>query len=338
MKLRPFAVTLAVTGLFTVVVASKLGGDTTMLWVDDFGTALAALVAVIFCALAGARQTGALRRFWWLLAAAAGAWTIGELTWSSYELILHRDVPVPSWADVSYIAGYPLAVAALLSHPAMHRGGTRKIRSALDGLVLATALLFLSWTLVLGSLWHDSDLTTLGGLVSIAYPFCDVVLVFFVVLVVRRITGRERVAIWCLLGGLLATGLADTTYLYLTQIDAYASGHLVDTAWVAGYLGIGLGAFVSGRDRTVLRTAESDAPSPASVVAPFVPMLGALTVAGIQMQTGHHLDGVAFGTALALVVLVLARQLLLLGELFAQERHGEDGVGDRLAAALEVQR
>ena len=51
-----------------------------------------------------------------------------------------------------------------------------------DGLVVATALLFLSWTLVLGPLWRSADLSTWAGVVALAYPFGDVVIVFFIVL------------------------------------------------------------------------------------------------------------------------------------------------------------
>jgi hypothetical protein len=337
--LQPLGVSVALTALFAAILAFKLGGATVVHWVDNFGTALAAVAAAVLCARAAGRQTGRLRRFWWLLAAATGAWAVGELTWSFYELILEREVPAPSIADIAYIAGLPLAVAALLAHPAMHRGGnTRKLRSTLDGLVLATALLFLGWTLVLGSLWRSTDLSTLAGLVNLAYPFSDVILVFFIVLVVRRITGRERLAIWCLLGGLLATSLADSTYAYLAQIDAYASGNLIDTAWVAGYLWIGLGAYVSRNERPTLLTAEFAAPTPAAVIAPFAPMLAALSVAGIQLQLGHHLDRVGWGTALALVVLVLARQLVLIAEILGRGRQRDDAVADRLISALGAAR
>jgi len=76
---------------------------------------------------------------------------------------------------------------------------THRARSVLDGMVIATALLFVSWTLVLGPLWRSTDLTTLGGLVTLAYPFGDVVIVFFIVLAIRGMTGENRSALWCLL-------------------------------------------------------------------------------------------------------------------------------------------
>ena len=54
---------------------------------------------------------------------------------------------MPSWADVGYLSAIPFAVAALVAHPATGGGGTRKARSLFDALLVATALMFLSWTL-----------------------------------------------------------------------------------------------------------------------------------------------------------------------------------------------
>jgi len=95
-------------------------------------------------------------------------------------------VPVLSWADVGYLAGYPLAAAALLFHPGMRAAGSYKTRATLDGLAIGAALLLLSWTFVLGPLWRHTDLTTAGGIVTLAYPFGDTVIIFLIVLSVGR--------------------------------------------------------------------------------------------------------------------------------------------------------
>ena len=59
-------------------------------------------------------------------------------------------------------------------------------------------------------------------------------------------------------------------------------------------------------------------PGPASLIAPFLPVVGALSVAAIEIQLGHRLDEVAWITALALIALVLARQALLVLDLVGQ--------------------
>lgn len=79
----------------------------------------------------------------------------------------------------------PLAAAAFLCHPSMHVERNYTTRATLDGLAIGTALLLLSWTFVLGSLWGHSDLTTAGGIVALACPFGDIVIIFLFVLKVR---------------------------------------------------------------------------------------------------------------------------------------------------------
>ena len=318
------------TGLFAAWVGLGIGGSTAVRYVDDLGTVLAALAATLLCVRAGRQHDQPMRRFWWLLAGAAACWTFAEAVWAVYELVLHVDVPLPSWADLGYLAAIPLAVAALLMHPATWSHGGRRTRSLLDGLVLATALLFLSWTVVLGPLWRSTDLSTAGGVVTLAYPFGDVLMVFFVVLAVRGMRGGNRLSLWCLLSGLLAMALADSTYAYLTQVNSYGTGSLIDTGWVAAYLAIAVGAYCSDARHVVSRR---DDPSPItlpSLVAPFLPVLLALTVAGVETKLGHRPGRVEWILALVLVLLVLARQALLLTGLARSSREQGETLSEQL--------
>jgi len=91
-----------------------------------------------------------MRLFWTLFGCAMASWTLAEIIWGYYALILNTSVPVVSWADVGYLSAIPIAVAALVVHPATRGSSTRRTRWVFDSLVVASALLFLSWTLVLG--------------------------------------------------------------------------------------------------------------------------------------------------------------------------------------------
>jgi hypothetical protein len=216
----------------------------------------------------------------------------------------------------------------------MHGHGARMARSLFDGLVIATALLFLSWTVALGPLWQSTDLTTSGGLVDFAYPFGDAVIVFFIVLVVRAMPRGHDLAMRCLLAGLVATALSDSAYAYLVEVKGYATGDILDAGWVAGYLGIALGAFCADALPAPLRRAEPGSPSLAALVVPFLPMLAALSVVGVEIDLGHRPDRAALIIAFALVVLVLARQALLLRDLVIPGGSSEPSLADRLQLAL----
>jgi hypothetical protein len=317
------AVTAAVlvTALFAAWIGLQIGGAETTLWMDDLVTPLAAGVGCVLCFRASARHHGAMRRFWLLFGCAMASWTLAEVIWGVYALILSEEVPVPSWADFGYLGAIPLAVAALVVHPATRGSRTRKARTVLDGLVVATALLFLSWTLVLGPLWRGSDLTTWSGVVAVAYPFGDIVIVFFIVLAIRGMTGAQRLSLWCLLAGLLAMALSDSTYTYLTEVTSYSStsANWIDTGWVAAYLGIALAAFSSRVGDPDLHHVGFSRPALASRISPLLPVLIALSAAAVEIKLGDHLDHAALLMALGLIGLVLARQALLVRELLAPE-------------------
>jgi hypothetical protein len=335
--LRALAVVILVTGICGVWIGLRVGGARVTLWVDDAATPLAALIACVLCLRARARHVGRMRLFWTLLGCATACWTFAEVLWGYYALILDVEVPAPSWADLGYLSAIPLTVAALVVHPATKGSGTRKARSVFDGLVIATALLFLSWTLVLGPLWRTADLSTWAGAVNLAYPFGDVVIVFFIVLAIRGMTGQGRLSLWCLLGALLVMALSDSTFTYLSDVASYSSssGHLIDTGWIAAYLGIALAAFSSRPSGAVaLAVEDSDSrPSLASLTAPLLPVMLALTVAAVEIKLGHHLDHAAWLMAFALIALVLVRQGLMVLELLGPGRDADAGLMQRLTHA-----
>jgi hypothetical protein len=331
---QAFCVFAALTVGFAAWTGVGLGGEQATLYADDLATVAAAVIATAICVRAARGHEGRLRLFWGLLGGASGAWALGEMIWALYDLVL-GDVPAASWADAAYLAALPLTAAALLVHPALHGRASGKSRSLVDGLVLAAALFFLGWTLVLAPVQQETDLTSLGGLVTLAYPLGDVVIIFLVVLVIRGTTGGDRRDLWCLLAGLLLIASSDAIYSYLTNVKHYSSGSIIDTGWFAGYLAIALGAFCARSQLTSERPVESSRfLTPAAIVTPFLPMLAALCFAAIRIELGHELDRVTLVVAFVLVGLVLVRQALLLVDLFTQRAEVEGSVGDRLVAAL----
>jgi len=307
---------LAAAGLAAGVCALWIGlrffGAEATLYVDDLSTALAAGAAAALCLRAARRHGGRLRLFWGLLGWACAAWTLAETLWAVYDLVLNEPVPVPSWADVGYLSAIPVTVAALLVHPAMHDSAIRRARATIDGLVMATAVAFLGWTVVLGPLWRHSDLSTIGGVVDVAYPFGDIVMLALVVLILRALEPRGRQALWFVLGGILVMAISDSTYTYMTEVKNYASGNMLDEGWIVAYLLVAVGAYCGTRPEELpARAAPDEPPSVVSLVVPYVVVLLALGAAAVEIELGRHLTRVDWYMAMALVLLVLGRQALL---------------------------
>jgi diguanylate cyclase len=306
---RVVAALVLLTLGYLVMLATKPGGAVLVKQISDVTTAAAAAAACVACALAAGRCAASMRVFWWVLTAAMGAWTAGESAWTWYEVVLRVQVPTPSWADVGYLVAPVLCVAAFACHPAIrnrHRWGVLPI---LDGIAVASALLFVSWTLVLGPLWSHSGGVSVGALIAVAYPFSDVVILVLVVLALQNLPRGNRAVISLLLGGLVCMALSDTVYTYLTQKNLYSSGDLIDAGWFAAYLAIGAAALLS--QPWVDPAGSSTVPaSMRSVLAPYVPILVALVAIPVEVARGARLDRVEWGIAMCLAVVVLTRQLL----------------------------
>lgn len=120
---RACAGALAAVALVTVWLALQIGGRQASLWVDDVSTPAAAALALWLCLRARGRAAADTRRFWTLLSGAMACWTLAELIWGVYPLLLHRDVPSVSVADAGYLLAIPLALGALRVHPAIDATG-----------------------------------------------------------------------------------------------------------------------------------------------------------------------------------------------------------------------
>lgn len=315
---------------YLVMLAAKPGGADLVMRISDITTAGAAAAACVACVLAGRRCVSSMRTFWWVLAAALGAWTCGEATWSWYEVVLRVQVPTPSWADVGYLAAPMLVVAAFACHPATRSRERWRAISILDAVAVASALLFVAWILVLGPLWSHSGGLSVGALVAVAYPFSDVMILVLVVLALRSLPPGRRAVIALLLGGLVCMAVSDTVYTYLTQIHRYASGDLIDAGWFAAYLAIAGGAFLSqpsvdtGDTGDMGDTGGSQAVAAqlTSVLVPYAPILVALVAIPVDLSRDGHLGRVEWGIAICLTAVVLLRQLLhLLQRKSSSETH-----------------
>ncbi len=308
---QALAVTGALTLAFGAWVTTGLGGELTTRAVDDLATVGAVVIAAWLCARAALRDEGRLRLHWWLLAAGCTAWTIGEVLWAVYDLVT-GDVPTTSWADVAYLAALPLIAAALLVHPALRVRMIGQARALLDGLVLAASLFFAAWNLILEPVRQSTDLTSLAGVVTLAYPLSDVVIIFLVVLVIRGTTRGARLDLWWLLSGVLLIAVSDSTYSYLTHVRSFSTGGVIDAGWFAGYLAIAVGAMCArSHAGASLAASSSSRPTRAGILVPFLAIFGALALLAARIETGHRLDNVSLVVAFAVVGLVLLRQLLL---------------------------
>ena len=313
---RWWGLTAMAAGLFTaglvLCMLTAAGGDSAETWLDDLAETFAAMGAAAACAVAASRHTGRHRLAWALMGASAFSWGLGALAWDWYELIQGVEVPFPSLADAGYLAAVPLAVGAVLSFPVAFGRARAALNSVLDGLLIAAALLVVSWSTVLGAVYRAGGDSVLSTVLGLAYPLGDMAILTMILVRVGRSPRRGRFNLLLLAGGLATLAIADSSFAYLTASGTYASGNALDSGWVAGYLIIGLAALRAAR-QPVRSAPPRRLASRLEQLLPYPAVAAALGVTVAEQVTHSALDFFTFWTVLAIVVIALVRQYLALG-------------------------
>src|SRR5579859_6670055 len=291
-------------------IAFRVGGDTVTTAVDDIGEAVAAFIATISCAIAASRSSGRLRLAWWLLAASAASWGLGEVVWSVYEVGLGINVPFPSAADAGFLAAIPLAVAGMLAFPSAPGRLTTRSQALVDGAIVALSLVFVSWAFGLGKVYETSSDQPLAQLLGAAYPASDIVIIGVLLLVMRRASPQQRGSMFLLLGGLAANSVADSAFAFLNAAGTYgAIGSVLDAGWVVGYLMVALAplwpAPFSGA------VSEEGPIDLWQMSLPWISLLGAAGVAMGLAVMGRGLDVFLTAVGGGLGMLLVVSMLLL---------------------------
>lgn len=286
--------------------------------VSDVGTVAVGLLATVCLLYSADRQPhGRRRNGLFLLMWAVLAWTVGECTWSLYELVLHQETPFPSLADVGYLASIPLFVAAaFVLGPPLEQAS--RLRVALDGLIMACCTLFIAWVFVLGPVYAastDSEASLLAGL---AYPVGDLLIAGAVLHSASRAPAAQRTFWWFMAAAVALWTASDSAFAYTTANGTYSSGLLLDVGWFAALVCMALAGL------THVRLPAPNGPQESlrrpSWIPPMVASVAATVVAaGVEWRT-HNLEEILVWVGLVFVALVLARQAVAQTEIRRIER------------------
>jgi diguanylate cyclase (GGDEF)-like protein/PAS domain S-box-containing protein len=186
-----------------------------------------------------------------------------------------------------------------------------------------------AWATFLGELYRGTTGTLLEQTIGLAYPIADVVVASVALFVVIRAQHGRRTTLLLLALGLLSLAIADSAFAYLTLIDKYSSGTATDAAWPLGYLLIALGAL---RHDPAAPRPERDDHGRAGVLFPYVAVLLVVAVAGTSKIRTGATHPVLFWGMLAIILLVVVRQLMTLVENISLTRNLEHKVRERTAA------
>ena len=294
--------------------------------VGDLAILVAALTATVASARAAARG-GPDARAWHWIAVATGIWSTGMAVWTFYGITRNHDYPFPSPADAAFV-GYSLpAVAGLLAFTRQRASSVALARTLLDTSVIASAVVFISWSTVLGRVHDAEDGALLPRLTVLAYPAVDIVVASFVLVLTMRQPSGQRLPWLCLGGGFLVLSVTDSIYVRLTFGGfTGTTGTSLAAGWICAFLLVALSARLPRfpGHRTDLRVYAL-----AVDLLPYVPVLGAVVIAASRPISAD--DPFLLLTGLVVLVLVVARQVLIVFENVTLTRDLEEKVAARTA-------
>lgn len=318
----------AFTGVFLLWTANDWGGLLATRAFVDLATMGAALLAGGLALVRTRHLPGERRVAWVLLGLACTSWGLGNAAWAYLELwsqrhlpIAERAIPFPSLADVGYVAMLVFATAALLVMVIGSTQATSRLRTFLDGLLIASAVLFASWIVVLRPIVDFAG--GQGGfatVLALAYPFGDLLLLSLLLLVASRVHPAVRHTLAWLGAALVAIAVADIGFWYAVSRGTYTTGAWTDAGWSVGFLLI---AYAAVRPLPVV--AEHDAPRPglwlsALPLGPFVVSTGLAMV--VQVREGA-LPPFLFWNAIVVVGTLAVRQFVMVYENLQLRRETE---------------
>ena len=248
---------------------------------------------------------GRERTAWALFALGLLLWGVGDLyyTVALWDL---DEIPIPSPADVGYLALYPLAYAGVVL---LFRSRVARLGLSLwvDGLIGALAVAALAATILFQAVVSATGGDPLSVATNLAYPLADLLLAAFVIGALAM-TGWSLQSGWVWLGaGLLVFAATDAMYLYGAAAGTYAEGGLVDAGWPLAALLIAVSAWL---------------PAPAAQRVPTehwrtVTLPLALGLASLSLLVYDHVERVnwlAVALAAAAIAAVMGRLGLTLAE------------------------
>ncbi len=276
--------------------------------VDEIALA-ASLLFGAACGLRAARFADGRRRFGWLaMVTAQLGWAVGEIIWAFYDVRPQLEHAAhPAAAEIVLLLWPFGAMTSLVLLSNLSRHSSRRL--VLDGLILVTSLLVVSWVFVLEKQLRD---TTGSRTATVAQVVNDGILLTTAILMLSRGRPGERPSRSLVAAGIATISVADIAMVFDTGIGSYHVSDLGDLGRVAGLCMIALAGLASVNESAPAAATRSEVLSRALLWLPYLPLSLATVVGFGAVVRAQH--GVLTALLGILVGSVLVRQFIALTE------------------------
>ena len=291
--------------------------------------------------LVGVRRNRPRSRAPWLLFAfGLLLFMLGDVYTYSYPQLLHATVPFPSIGDGVYLSVYPVLMAGLLLL-VRRRNPEGDATGMIDSLIMTLGLALVSWIALIAPYVHDTTMSLLPKLVSIAYPVGDIILLAAAIRLAVD-TGKRQPAFYLLALSITTLLVTDFAYGVVTLDNAYNHQLILDVGWIGFYLFWGAAALHPSM-RELDEPAPDRAPrltplrlallTGAALIAPVIELSREIQRSDLDLVVTVWVSGVLFALVIARMAgLVRARERYI-----ARERLLADLAAEILAATSREQ-
>ncbi|MEV6342440.1 bifunctional diguanylate cyclase/phosphodiesterase [Actinoplanes sp. NPDC051851] len=313
----------AVVAVLAVLIDTGVGGPAVVGW----AMAVTGAGATGACLWRARGYTGRARWGWATLAAGVAAWCTGQLLWI-----------VPEWASdgpalsPSYLGMAVLVPAGLLILPSAAQPLLNRVRSVLDGMLVAASVVLVSWVFVIDPR-TGTESNDPAFYLNLLYPLGDIVIATMIAYMWPRQRRFHRCAADLAFfgAGIAAFAAADISWVYQRLIHDADNSPLLALGWIGGYALIMLGAARPRNDAEPLLGEIRPSVRLTGTMAPYLAVFAALcATVFFHVTTGHSSQFVAY-TRSVLILLLIGRQVLTLLENRELTRTLEDRVAERTA-------
>ncbi|MHB8119361.1 MAG: hypothetical protein ACYDHX_11625, partial [Methanothrix sp.] len=240
LSFRTAVILAAIIVLLHLTLVALSERNESLLLIEDGLVTVASGLATIALFYTARRSVGRARKAWIMIAAAMLFNTLGDLSWSVIEFVLHQN-PFPSFADIGYLMFYPLFALGIFLLPDAPFSPREKIKILLDAAIVIVSVTLVFWVLLIAPIVISIEVFDLESTVSLAYPVMDLLLfIALIELLFRKLDSREQGLIIILALSIATLILTDMIFSIQIQQGTFVSGSYLDSGWVVSYLLLGL--------------------------------------------------------------------------------------------------
>lgn len=244
----PLSFVWLVLGVLTVLEAVNDIFDTAgpdWLWDNWIHNAILGVCAALVLARAAFEPVA--RKAWLAFGMALSLWFVGSAAWT-VVYAGNPNPPYPSFADVFWLAWYPLLAIGIFFLIRV-RVPQFELHRWMDGIAVMLLVLAVGFALVIQPATQHKTIGSLATFVVFLYPVLDVLLIG-ALLGVYGLMGWRPDTMWILIGlAILSTSVADAVFaVQEAEARAVVSANNYNFIWTAGALLIALAAWVRARE------------------------------------------------------------------------------------------